>query len=567
MRRRLLLGLFSFLIFFSAAFFIATPSYAQNEDSIGKMVEEFNQRRSGNQMNLETWYSGKKTSDPSDPASIGFSQIVLLDLYTRLNGDTSSSEFADIIKKLIVTNEKDGKPIANIPITPANNNGLVGQVGSLIGLAYQSPPVSFTNYLADVRRNIEKHGIVKPAYAQGTGFGFQNLLPILPIWRAFRNVAYFIFILVFVLYGFMIMFRMKINAQNVANFQSAIPKIVLTLILITFAYAIAGFMIDLMFVVFNLILSVFQTSGLINSTDNLFVKAGSGQGGLIPSLILSLGVSFTYVPSALINVLINLPGWASVLIDIFLTVSGLGLILRIIIVIAILYSYIKLIFKLFEAYITVIIQVIFSPLILLQDVLPGSDAFGGWLRNIIANLSVFPVTMIMFLLSFIFMVQPLLKFASIIPGLGGVSESVYGVKNLTDTGAGFAMPLLNNGLITSGIPYVGGGQVAAEGILAVIGFFIILMASKYVDMVKDALKVPPFKYGTALGEALQFGWKPTGGAALGFGVSAAKTAGYERVAKSANVPSGGVPTREQETYEFLRKMLESKGWGRGGGTP
>lgn len=515
MLRRLLLGLFSLLIFFSASIVIAKPIHAQTEDPIGKMVDEFDKRRSGNQMNLETWYSGKKTSDPSDPASIGFSQIVLLDLYTRLNGDTSLSEYLDIIKKLIISGKEDGKPIAVIPTVPAKGGGLVGQMGSLIGLAYKSPPVSLSSYLADVRQNIEKRGIVKPAYAQGTGFGFQNLLPILPIWRAFRNVAYFIFILVFVLYGFMIMFRMKINPQNVATFQSAIPKIVLTLILITFAYAIAGFMIDLMFVVFNLILSVFQASGLIASTDNLFVKAGSGQGGILPSFIMSLGFSFIYVPSALINVLTNLPGWASILIGFILSVSGLGLILRIVIVIAIGYSYVKLIFKLFEAYIAVIIQVIFSPLILLQDVLPGSDAFGGWLRNIVANLSVFPVTMIMFLLSFIFMVQPLMKFASTI-GLEGAAEWFYGVQNLSKTGTGFAMPLLNNGLITNDIPYVGGGQVAAEGILAVIGFFIILMASKYVDMVRDALKVPAFKYGTAIGEALQMGWRPTGGAALGF---------------------------------------------------
>jgi len=36
------------------------------------------------------------------------------------------------------------------------------------------------------------------------------------------------------------------------------------------------------------------------------------------------------------------------------------------------------------------------------------------------------------------------------------------------------------------------------------------MASKYVDMVKDALKVPPFKYGTALSEALTTGYNVTG---------------------------------------------------------
>lgn len=505
MLRRLLLGLFSLLIFLPASIVVTKPAHAAGlfeKDPTGDMIADFCKRREGNQMNLEIWYSGKC----KDPNSFGFSQIVLLDLLSRMQGDSLKDLTPqEVIQKLLTL--KDGKPIAQIPNESISNNGIVGQMSNFIGLAYKSPPVSFTNYLADIRQNIEKHGIVKPAYAQGAGFGFNNLLPVIDIWRAFRNVAYFAFILVFVLYGFMIMFRMKINPQNVASFQSAIPKIVLTLILITFAYAIAGFMIDLMYVVFNLILSVFEASGLIitsNPVGATAIKVGSGQFGIFASWAVLSFISNWFVPSALINVLTNLPGAISVVIDIFLTVAGIGLIVRIIIFIAITYSIIKLIFKLFEAYIAVIIQVIFSPLILLQDVLPGSDAFGGWLRNIVANLSVFPVTMVMFLLSYIFMIQPfvgdIVVFGINLGNLGPVA----GVQNLQSASTGFNMPLI--GGFGTGL----GANVNSASILAVIGFFIILMASKYVDMVKDALKVPPFKYGTAIGEALTTGYNVAG---------------------------------------------------------
>ncbi|MEK7524910.1 MAG: hypothetical protein AAB548_00885 [Patescibacteria group bacterium] len=490
MLKRLLLGLFSLLILFSISLTIISPAFAAEKDPTADMLEDFCNRRTGNQMNLEIWYSGKCKAPAGDPSSIGFSQIVLLDLLSRMQGDSLKDLTPqEVIQKLLTL--KDGKPIAQIPNESISSNGILSQLGNILGKTYASPPVSFGQYLASVRDNISRHGIVQPAYAQGTGFGFQNLLPILPIWRAFRNVAYFVFILVFVLYGFMIMFRMKINPQNVATFQSAIPKIVTTLILITFAYAIAGFMIDLMFVLFNLILSVFQASGIITNPEHPAVKIGSGQAGILGSFAFSQFISFLFVPPRLISILSNTPTAVGFVTDLILTVSGLGILLRIIIIFAIIYTYLKLIFKLFEAYITVIIQVIFSPLILLQDVLPGSDAFGGWLRNIVANLSVFPVSMVMLLLSYIFMVQPL---ASI--GFLGIGNTVTGVQNLQEAGTlGLNLPLISVGVGTD-----------SSAVLVVIGFFILLMASKYVDMVKDALKVPPFKYGTAIGEALQYGY-------------------------------------------------------------
>lgn len=506
MLRKLLFGLFSLLIFLPCYLIAPQIINAQTTDeqiaaaqaAADKQFQIFLDRRKGNQMNLETWYAGKSGVGMDDPASIGFSQIVLLDLYGRIKGDNTDAT-TQLLQLLQSSDSKDiFKYLAKSP--PASN-GLVSQLGKVIGFALKSPPISSTDYLASLRQNMSKHGIVQPAYAQSPGYGFQNLLPVLPIWKAFRNVAYFVFILVFVLYGFMIMFRMKIDPQNVATFQTAIPKILLTLLIITFAYAIAGFLVDVMFVVFNLILSVFQASGIITNANHPAIWAGSGQGGVLISWVISTVVSIATVPGSLIAVLVNVPEWVGFLTS--LVLYPFSIILQIIIFFAIIYSYAKLIYKLFEAYITVIIQVIFSPIILLQDVLPGSQAFGGWVRNIAANLSVFPVTMVMFLLAYIFMMQPLLAAAGSIPWIGGLAgsatSSLIGVNPLLAGSNGLNLPLI--GALGTGV-----GATSSSAILAVIGFFIILMASKYVDMVRDALKVPPFKYGTALGESLKFGW-------------------------------------------------------------
>ena len=231
MRKSLLFVLLSLVIAFSFAFSLpkVTLALCDPGDSVCKQLEEFDRRRSGDQMNLETWYSGKKTTTADDPASIGFSSIVLFDLYNRLSGAnaTDFSDPAKVIQMLIGSNQR-GEPVAKLPDRPLQNSGLVSQISTGLGLAFSSPPVSFTSYLASVRENIGRHSIVQPAYAQNTGYGFQNLLPILPVWKAFRNVAYFVFVLVFVLYGFMVMFRMKINPQTVISVESALPKIIIS---------------------------------------------------------------------------------------------------------------------------------------------------------------------------------------------------------------------------------------------------------------------------------------------------------------------------------------------------
>src|SRR5581483_6429401 len=79
-----------------------------------------------------------------------------------------------------------------------------------------------------------------------------SLSPLFPIWTYVRNLAYLCFVILFIFIGFMIMFRIKIKAQTVATIQNTIPRIIIAIILITFSYAIAGFLIDLMYVVIGI---------------------------------------------------------------------------------------------------------------------------------------------------------------------------------------------------------------------------------------------------------------------------------------------------------------------------
>src|SRR4030043_143429 len=142
--------------------------------------------------------------------------------------------------------------------------GMIETTISLITLFYSNPPASGVQYLADLGRKLQ---IVRPTYAQGEGEGWGRMVPFLEIWKAFRNITYVFFVLILVFMGFAIMFRVKINPQTVITIQSALPRVIIALILITFSYAIVGLLIDFMFVLANL---VFYTLGAKSGLVDLF---------------------------------------------------------------------------------------------------------------------------------------------------------------------------------------------------------------------------------------------------------------------------------------------------------
>lgn len=255
------------------------------------------------------------------------------------------------------------------------NAGAVGTAVSWIGDMYKNPPANTATYVASVMQDLR---MAPPAYAQG--LGFSSLSPILTIWETMRNIAYFFFVAAFIVIGFMIMFRQKISGQAVVTAQQAIPQIIIALITVTFSYAIAGLLIDGMYLIMLLIAGLFGKTDLINGNVFEISKrlidqntAGSGANALGELVRSALGEGAIGLIGQLVS-----------------TVAA-----AVIILIVIIFNTFKLFFALLRVYVELILQIAFAPVILMTGAIPGQNPFGPWVRSIVGNLAVFPAIMLL----------------------------------------------------------------------------------------------------------------------------------------------------------------------------
>lgn len=315
-----------------------------------------------------------------------------------------------------------------------------GYLGQGVVLSYKNPPASASIWLAN---GLQSSGLIPKSYAsQGIGFG--AIQPISGLWKIFRDVALGALVLVFVTIGFFIMFRVKINPQVTITIENSLPRIVFTLIMIVFSFPIAGFLIDLMYVVTALGISILNKGDVLNKiigggTSQLFdqifwnsniLDIGPALFSILPGI---LGIAMRLIVIAATFIVINriqplnhiLEGkigegtpFISGLIAFFIALAAgtaitaiiafiSPLILSIIILVTTgLYIFFRLFFLLLASYIRIIISVIFSPVILLANTIPGKNTFILWLKTLISDLIAFPITAILVVLSAIIAVKP-----------------------------------------------------------------------------------------------------------------------------------------------------------------
>lgn len=380
---------------------------------------------------------------------------------------------------------------------------LLYKTGDLMASLYENPPAGTGIWLADVTSRL---GLVPKAYAQG--IGFSALSPILPIWKVFRNIAYAVLIIILLVIGLMIMFRTKIDPRTVISVQSALPRIVITIILITFSYPIAGFMIDLMYISMFLGINALASSitfhdWLGQPLEAVTIQGQFLNGGLISWIFGPIPTSFWisevigiisifFVPFRAGKLLGTVVGRASKALPGILGTAarggsllgaGSGL-LALLVIIVFLFAIIRLIFILLNAYIQILINIIFAPIFLLGQAIPGQSSFSSWIKNLLSNIIVFPATAILLMVAnavsdaFInplgtvatmtqggsFWVPPILPgveyWAQILIGMGFalvIPQIVVSIKNLFKAKA--AIPM---GLSTVTGPILGGAQQALQ---------------------------------------------------------------------------------------------------------
>ncbi|MCL4397868.1 hypothetical protein M1403_02445 [Patescibacteria group bacterium] len=336
-----------------------------------------------------------------------------------------------------------------------------------------NPPASSIQYLAYMGREFHVPGTPETAYAADNigGVGFSQLSPILQLWTIARNLAYLVFAIIFVIIGLMIMLRVKIDPKTAATIQNSLPKIVIALVLVTFSYAIAGFLIDIMYVFLALIVTLMSpVAGGKDILENLL--SGSIFNYVANGQFMDVSTSAAAAVGNIVNgIVTGIRGGNSVQGSVLgLVTSGLAFL---VVAIAILVALFRTWLSLIGAYANIILAIIGSPLMLMMDAIPGQNQFSAWLRNMLSNLLAFPVVFVMLTIG-----------SAITTNLGSGTGNV-------GTSGGFVPPLL------------GAGNMEAASSL--IGLGILLTIPKAVNIVQEMLKTPPFKYGNAWQESLTAG--------------------------------------------------------------
>lgn len=346
----------------------------------------------------------------------------------------------------------------------ALQGGALGFFASTIGTMANVPPASSVDYTRYMASRLQVPG-TRPAYAATGGTGYNSLEPILFIWSAARNIAYLFFAIAFIVVGVQIMLGSKLkDGKTALSIQMALPKIIIAFLLVTFSYAIAGFVIDLMYVLIQLIFAIMKP--LFDQTDvgiftnfssyeSLRESALSGE-NLFQFLLRGVpyqASNFTAFQQAIATIVASFTGSGPIQSIIGNVTGG---IVTLVIAVAMLYAMFKTWLKLLVAYVQIILAVITGPLLLMFDALPGSNNFEGYIRTLLANALMFPTVIGLTFLS-------VLITTNFGQGLGATS--------------GFVPPLLGT---------TGGPQV----LQALLGIGILLSIPGILDKLPELLKAP-----------------------------------------------------------------------------
>jgi hypothetical protein len=393
-----------------------------------------------------------------------YAQVVVIDLLSALMCNLAGIDPMNPQQPCLginpVTNQigyvQDPAPQFGEQQTTPQVGGALGFMTQMVSTMY-TPTISSTQYSQYLASNF---GIVKTANAQAPpatpaqdcskspiGYGFCGLNPIFSLWVASRDFAYAILVLAFVFLGLGVMLRFKVDPRTAMTLQNQIPRVIIAILLITFSYAIAGIMIDLMWTVtyagVNAIASSSNAQVRAGCTDqpgdpaanpaNPAPAPGAGQslGQTATNNLLDNPVSFANriylrdcegINSGIVNIsdrvseafvslihsIINeFMGWddgeecsiipwnfEECLEDFGLWITGL--IVTLIIIIAIFIALFRLWFELIKAYITFFVFVILGPIWIVFGLIPGRPmGFERWMRLIFANLAAFPLVAFM----------------------------------------------------------------------------------------------------------------------------------------------------------------------------
>ena len=353
-----------------------------------------------------------------------------------------------------------------------------GFVGQTYYIMAQIPRLIFTDKIAsgvdEVKYVASKFSLSSPAYAQGLGYDKLGLGTIRSLWIASRNLAYLISTIILIAAGFMVIFRTRISPQVSVTVQMIIPRLVISLVLVTFSYAIAGFVIDLMYVLIAAVIGfIYFSQSAVNLSiiNNLGDAVNSMTGNFnfvwhFLGIYIIISILLLVVTVALLIIAASAPTftWSIIIGPIAGFIMGFFM--------WSVYVWARIIGQLIVAYLTLILLVIAGPILIIFDILPTSHGgFKKWLSCVAGQVSVFTsYSLLAILCSMLFLpdvfTQPFTGFNA-----GVAGNPILGIGNSPFINSQFSLP---------------GFSMGSSG--GLLGFFIFIGFMSAVPNIVNGVK-------------------------------------------------------------------------------
>ena len=242
--------------------------------------------------------------------------------------------------------------------------------------------------------------------ASGHISGYEELMNsgIVDLWTRTLNLSYIFFVLVMIVAGFMIMFRHKLGGQTMVTLGTVLPKVIISLILATFSFAIAGLIIDIGGIITGVAAyvigggdSLSSISGIRGIMASVLGQDNTKFGVVIKGVIESFGISDLFKEITEGSPVVGLLAIALAVIAFVIPVIGgaigsVAFIILLIILGIIFFGAIKVLITLYKAYFGLLIAVILGPIQITLGAIPGnSNMVGNWVKTVLRNVLVFPV--------------------------------------------------------------------------------------------------------------------------------------------------------------------------------
>lgn len=442
-----------------------------------------------------------------------YTQIVTIDVLSAVLCQLTGIDPVNPKQACVSVDPTTGKFVLAPAPKDENGNpkigGLLGVMSQQMAMVYQ-PPVTATTYFNYLSSNF---GLEK-AYAQNPGqttncntignntfgYGYCGLNPIFNTWKTVRDIAYAFLVVAFVILALGIMLRFKADPRTVMTLQNQIPRVIVAILLITFSYAIAGFMIDLMWTITYMGIGAITNSATADSSNpnafktcnaqgkqaplgeaapqyllqtplsftgsifatscdgpingNGILKLGNDTGGAIGDIVTSLILKFVGIDYDNAR---DSCGFTDLMNCVYAAFGYLiSFIVKLIVVIALLVTLIRLWFQLLKTAVIFMVYTIAGPIWIVFGLIPGRPlGFEKWLRQEFAHLAAFPL----------------------------VAWALVGARVLADI-----YPLHPDPNSIWVPPLIGNPNMNGFG--ALLAFGLILITPGIPDLIKEKMKVP-----------------------------------------------------------------------------